>query len=211
MGERNESKIIIEGKQTRALIDSGAQLSLITTTYAKHLGLPIKKLRSSFRVEGAGGIDVPYKGFVEAQISIPEIRGFDEPCLLLVSGDSEFGHFCPVILGTLHIDMILEKATKEELQGLSESWRRGGLGNRVMNQLAAVSGELDQCTGEVRVTRDIHVGEGETVQVSGRSDHPLNCKRVNVILEPLETSEGALVVRTYAMTKSNGRRVPFDL
>ena len=208
MGERNESKIIIEGKQTRALIDSGAQLSLITTTYAKHLGLPIKKLRSSFRVEGAGGIDVPYKGFVEAQISIPEIRGFDEPCLLLVSGDSEFGHICPVILGTLHIDMILEKATKEELQGLSESWRRGGLGNRVMNQLAAVSGELDRCTGEVRVTRDIHVGEGETVQVSGRSDHPLNCKRVNVILEPLETPEGALVVRTYAMTKSNGRRVP---
>ena len=58
------------------------------------------------------------------------------------------------------------------------------------------------------MTRDIHVGEGETVQVSGRSDHPLNCKRVNVLLEPLETPEGALVVRTYAMTKSNGRRVP---
>ena len=77
-----------------------------------------------------------------------------------------------------------------------------------MNQLAAVSGDLDRCTGEVRVTRDIQVGEGETVQVSGRSDHLLNCKRVNVILEPLETPEGALVVRTYAMTKSNGRRVP---
>ena len=121
VGERNESKIIIEGKQTRALIDSGAQLSLITTTYAKHLGLPIKELRSSFRVEGAGGIDVPYKGFVEAQISIPEIRGFDEPCLLLVSGDSEFGHFCPVILGTLHIDMILEKATKRRTPGTSVS------------------------------------------------------------------------------------------
>ena len=77
-----------------------------------------------------------------------------------------------------------------------------------MNQLAAVSGELDHCTGEVRVTRDIHVGHGETVQVDGRSDHPLNCKRVNVILEPLNSSEGTLIVRTYALIKGNSRRVP---
>ena len=78
----------------------------------------------------------------------------------------------------------------------------------MMNQLAAVSGELDRCTGEVRVTRDIHVGHGETVQVDGRSDHPLNCKRVNVILEPLNSPEGSLIVRTYALIKGNSRRVP---
>ena len=130
------------------------------------------------------------------------------PCLLLVTGDSDFGNYCPIILGTLHIDLILEKATKEELRGLSHAWRRGGLGNRVMNQLAAVSGELDRCTGEVRVTRDIHVGHGETVQVDGRSDHPLNCKRVNVLLEPLNSPEGSLIVRTYALIKGNSRRVP---
>ena len=139
---------------------------------------------------------------------MPDIQAFDEPCLLLVTGDSDFGNYCPIILGTLHIDLILERATKEELEGLSHAWRRGGLGNRVMNQLAAVSGELDRCTGEVRVTRDIHVGHGETVQVDGRSDHPLNCKRVNVLLEPLNSPEGALIVRTYALIKGNSRRVP---
>ena len=71
--------MIVEGKRTKALIDSGAQLSQITKAYARFLGLSIRPIRSAFTLEGAGGIQVPYEGFVEANLKMPDVQAFDEP------------------------------------------------------------------------------------------------------------------------------------
>ena len=35
-GEANESKVIVEGQETRALLDSGSQLSAISWTWVKN-------------------------------------------------------------------------------------------------------------------------------------------------------------------------------
>ena len=35
-GEANESKVIVEGQETRALLDSGSQLSSISWTWVKN-------------------------------------------------------------------------------------------------------------------------------------------------------------------------------
>ena len=37
MGEANESKVIVEGQETRALLDSGSQLSAISWTWVKKI------------------------------------------------------------------------------------------------------------------------------------------------------------------------------
>ena len=46
MGEANESKVIVEGQETRTLLDSGSQLSAYSWTWVKKLNLKPKQLQS---------------------------------------------------------------------------------------------------------------------------------------------------------------------
>ena len=48
-------------------------VSQITLALAKALKLPIHKLKTLIPIEGSGGIEVPYLGYVEATLQIPEV------------------------------------------------------------------------------------------------------------------------------------------
>ena len=39
--------------------------------------------------------------------------------------DHSYGKHVPITIGTLHIDMIIHRATKEELEQISIAWGRG--------------------------------------------------------------------------------------
>ena len=64
----------MEGQETRALLDSGSQLSAISWTWVKKLKLEPKQLQSILQIEGSGGQEFPYLGYVEACLRIPEVR-----------------------------------------------------------------------------------------------------------------------------------------
>ena len=51
----------------------------------------MKHLKELLPLDGAGGIDVPYLGYVEARLTFPEIQDFDEDCLFLVMSDHTYG------------------------------------------------------------------------------------------------------------------------
>ena len=122
VGEANESKVMVEGQETRALIDSGSQLSSISWTWVKKLNLEPKELQSILRIEGSGGLEVPYLGYVEVQLKIPEVKAFNHDVLLLIVPDSVHTQYTPITLGTLHIDMAIKLATKKELENLNKQW-----------------------------------------------------------------------------------------
>ena len=115
IGEANKTEIILSQNRLKALVDSASQISTMTETLAKLMGLKVKSLKNILEIEGTGGIQVKYKGYVEAVLGIPQIRDFEEPCLFVVVSDSEYGKRVPIQIGTLHIDMVLGAATKEEL------------------------------------------------------------------------------------------------
>ena len=73
-------------------------------------------------MEGSGGFTVPYLGYVEATLNIPEVKAFQEDYLFLVVNDHTYGKRVPIMIGTLHIDMIIDPATKEELEQISIAW-----------------------------------------------------------------------------------------
>ena len=83
IGPVNESTVILEGKEYPALLDSGAQPSGVSLKLAKKLGLKIYQLDTLLDIEGFGGNDVPYLGYVEARLQVKGISGMDE--------DSVFG------------------------------------------------------------------------------------------------------------------------
>ena len=125
IGPANETEVNVEGVGMKALIDSGAQISAISKSMAKTLGLPIRKLEALLDIEGSAGSDVSYLGYTELRLDIPEIAKFDHDVLMMVYPDSKYSHRVPVIIGTLHIDEALDLATYDELASLSRGWKRG--------------------------------------------------------------------------------------
>ena len=82
-------------------------------------------------LEVIGGGDVPYEGYVELNLDIPAVAKFKEDVLMLVVKDSSYGKKVPVAIGTLHIDMVLDVATKGELENIGRKWQRGSLGRKI--------------------------------------------------------------------------------
>ena len=154
IGQANETQVKIEGQNFTALIDSGAQISQLTKSLVKALGLKMKHLKELLPLDGAGGIDVPYLGYVEARLAFPEIQDFDEDFLFLVMSDHTYGDRVPVTIGTLHIDMMLDKASKEELESLSRAWDRGFVNRRIQAKQLQIENEsqLNNIKGTVRLT-----------------------------------------------------------
>ena len=88
VGEANESMVIVEGQEARAMLDSGSQLSAISLKWVRKLKLKPQQLQSILQIEGSGGFEEPYQGYVEAHLKIPEIKAFDLDVLLLIVPDS---------------------------------------------------------------------------------------------------------------------------
>ena len=122
---------MVEGQEARALIDSGSQLSSISLAWVKKLSLNPQQLWSVLQIEGSGGLDVPYLGYVESNLGIPEVKAFDTDVLLLIVPDSEHTMCTPITLGILHIDMAIKLATKKELENINKQWKRSLIANQI--------------------------------------------------------------------------------
>ena len=118
--EVNENTVLVEGQAARALTDSGSQLSSISLAWVKKLNLKPQQLWYILQIEGSGGLDVPYLGYAETHLGVPEMKAFDTDVLLLIVPDSMHNMHALITLGTLHVDMVIKLATKKELESLNK-------------------------------------------------------------------------------------------
>ena len=58
---------------------------------------------------------------MEACLQVPAVQSIDSDILLLVIPNICYGDRVPIILGTLHIDLLLEVASGLELKALGKS------------------------------------------------------------------------------------------
>ena len=68
---------------------------------------------------------------METLLKVPEVKSFDTDVLLLIVPDSAHTAQTPITLGTLHIDMAINLATKMELEKFNSnqiSHERGSVG-----------------------------------------------------------------------------------
>ena len=114
----------MEGREYPTLLDSGAQPSGISLELARKLGLKIYQLDTLLDIEGFGGNDVPYLGYVEAHLQVKGISGMDEDSLFLVVPDSNYTRRVPISLGTVHIERCLQLLKEGEITKLPISWER---------------------------------------------------------------------------------------
>ena len=104
VGPSCQSDIVIEGVQTKCLLDSGSQITLISESfYKEHLSHLTLEPISQLKVTGAGGHIVPYLGFVQCELKLPtDVVGVDScvNSLVLVSPDTDYSKSVPIIVGT---------------------------------------------------------------------------------------------------------------
>ena len=136
IGPRNEVEVIVNDEQVTALVDSGAQISIISMAFAKCHELLIWQGQQLLDFKGFAGVDIPYIGYTQVQLQIPGIQGYDKDILVFIQKDSQYSEHVPVILGMLHIKDMIHSATKEELAKLGEACKMGMLGSFVSAQRA---------------------------------------------------------------------------
>ena len=192
IGEANETDIIIENERVKGLIDSGAQVSSISDTFASKLGLKIKQLDTLLDLEPTGGGQVPYNGYVELRMWVPNVRAFDLDVLMLVIPESEYSQRVPITIGTIHIDEIIDLITDQELKSASHQWQHGIISRKVVikqMQLKENKDVLAQVKGDVKLTRKVVIPPLETINVSGLTNINKHSKCVNIITEPREDDD----------------------
>ena len=196
IGPANEGKVKVEGVETTALIDTGACMSAITRGFAEALELELKSLDSILDIEGTGGGKVPYHGYVECRLNLPQVEKFDHDVLMLVIDNSQYGARVPIQIGTLHIDMAIDLATNEERMKFKKRWERAEMASYLRMAIMQTDGtkpviNLDEITGNIHLTHDLSLGPFETATVSGLLKGPVKnsayYKRVNVSVEPMSS------------------------
>ena len=184
----------IEGVKTTALIDTGACMSVMTKSFAEALELELKSLDSILDIEGIGGGKVPYHGYVECRLNLPQIEKFDHDVLMLVIDDSQYGARVPIQIGTLHIDMAISLATEEERMKFRKKWEHAEMASYL--QMAGMQTkdpiiDLNEVNGTVHLTHNLSLGPFETATISGLLKGPVKgstyYKRVNVSVEPMSS------------------------
>ena len=177
IGEVNESIVLVEGQEARALLDSGSQLSAISLEWVKKLKLRPQQLQSILKIDDSGGLEVPYLGYVQAHLRIPEIKAFDLEALLLTVPDSAHMQNTPITLGTLHIDMAIKLASEKELENLNKQWKRSLVVIKLTMkeaQLVGINDEqiLSKIDNVLKLARDTTISPFGTVEVKGIIKNP---------------------------------------
>ena len=113
--------------------------------------------------------------------------------------DHEYSYRVPVTISTLHIDMIIEQATKDEIDQLETAWGRGKVNRQIQARWIQLENltKLDKITGKVQLTKKVKLKLNQSLKVEARATNPLNTKWVNVIIEPTGNEEGSYTIPAY--------------
>ena len=85
-------------------------------------------------LEQMGGITMPYKQYIEANLTIPALPQYNEDVLFLVVANHKYGDRISVQIGTQVIGQLVATMTKKELQKARETWRQVHLSTIVLKR-----------------------------------------------------------------------------
>ena len=126
-------------------------ISMISRGYCDEHGYEIQPLDHLVLIEGSGGADIPYLGYVEVRMCILGIHSYDRNVLMLVSHTTTHYHQrVPIQVGSCIIDQVKNCISEDELQSLSQSWKLAYV-STIISKSASVHDlelDLDQVKGK---------------------------------------------------------------
>ena len=170
----------------------------------------------NFTIEGSGGLDVPYLGYVETHLRISKIKAFDNDVLLLLVSDSLHIHHMLITLGTLHIDMAIGLATKKELENLSKQWKRSLIATKLtMKEAQVVNSDDTQIVSKIdnilKIARGATIVPFGMIETEGVIKTPIHYKCVNVVVDNLPENQWCmdiLIAQQIQVLKPGSNKIP---
>ena len=113
VGDINETNIFVNSICTKALLDTGSCVSVVSQSfYNDNLSqITIQPLTHILNIECADGNNLPYTGYIEVEISTGEDlpKANSHTCLLLATPDTKLSERTPVILCTNILNELLNE------------------------------------------------------------------------------------------------------
>ncbi|VDI19091.1 Hypothetical predicted protein [Mytilus galloprovincialis] len=77
LGSPNEVTVVINGLQAAALLDTGSTVSTVSQSFHRQYlaDSPIQTLNQILNIECADGQNMPYLGYISADLQLPELLG----------------------------------------------------------------------------------------------------------------------------------------
>ena len=236
MGCANKVPVVVDGCEVTALVDLGAQVSNISAQLCEELGLEIQPLGWLLELEGTGGAAIPYLRFVEVNLQIPGIRGYNEDVLLLAIPTTAYAEGVPVVVGSKIIDRALSCMTVGELACATATWQQAYFGTVMSGslQLSCSSSEklkvenfsrendpvevwkyhLDGVKGAVHTTQKVTIPPLQTINIKANAGVKGHCMKVHVLTEPAlgpQLPAAVVPIATYGELHPGSLRVPVSL
>lgn len=102
-GKLTEAKIIIHGRKVTALLDTGSTVSTISKSfYGRELSqfIEMKSLDRIVEIECAEGAQLPYEGYIEANIKTPGNSNALTRSIVLVVPNNQYSVHVQAFIGT---------------------------------------------------------------------------------------------------------------
>ena len=171
------------------------------------------------QTEGSGGLDVPYLGYVETCLGVPEVKAFDTDVLLLIVPDSVNTMHTPITLGTPHIYMVIKPATKKELENLNKQWKRSLTATKLtMKEAQIVNPEDAQIVSQIDsieiTARDTTITLFGTNKVKGVINAPNHYKCINDVTDDFPENQhckDVVVMQQIQILKPGSNKIPVVL
>jgi transposase InsO family protein len=168
VGVANTSEICVEGRKATALLDTGSMVSTISDTFCEQLGLSIHPLDELLSLESAGGHHLPYLGYTEVNLNVPDPVGTSSDVLLLVVPATSYHETVPILIGTNVLSTV-----KPDGKG-STPWH-------LAQDCLYTNGR--EAIGTVKSTKAVVIPPGSKAIVHGLAKVPVSCMKVCVVTE----------------------------
>ena len=104
--------LVVEGRESKALANSGSQVNTVPPTFVHQHELPILSLvdlvAHPLNLVGLGGWHTSPQGFIILCVQVKEITGYDEDIVFLIIPDeSEFSRWVLLVIGTCTLGRIM--------------------------------------------------------------------------------------------------------
>ena len=236
MGCANEAPVVVNRCEVAALVDLGAQVSNRSAQLCKDLGLKIQPLGQLLELEGTGGAAIPYLRFVEVNLQILGIRGYNEDVLLLAIPTMAYTEGVPVAVGSKIIDRALSCMTVGELAHVTATWQQAHFGavmlgslqlsrsssdklklensSRENDPMEVQKSQLDGVKGAVCTTQKVTIPPFQTINIKANAGVKGHCIKVHVLMEPVLSPQlptAVVPIATYGELHPGSLRIPVCL
>ena len=231
LGRDNVGYAMIKGKQMPILLDTGANVNMISPECVVTLGLQMGPLTDLH--EGGITINQPFNyegrpiGYIIMSVQIEGISGYNEDQVVLVAHSSaKFAHHVPIILGTPTMDQAIKTLKESKIDRLATPWacvRKSTLLQAATTQVAAVRADVTMKPIDVMGYEEpVHllaaevVKPFETLVVKARTKITFTAGHLCCSTLAMDSKDGTLpprliVTGAYTVLKRGSKTIPIVL